>query len=431
MEKRLDYTDKLLEVVYNCNMCGACDTSCKYSMDMEVIESINEIRNHCVEAGHTNPTLDKVISNLRKLGSMVPGSPAKRGEWAEGLGLKDCTKEKVDVVFHVGCQTSFNKNMWHLAQTTAKLLQNAGVNFGVAGENETCCGGRAYQMGYRDDFLAQAKKNMEMIKKSGANTLITGCADGYQAFKVLYDQYGFKGDLEVLHVTEYLDRLIKENKLTLTKPVDMVVTYHDPCHLGRMGEHYIHWEGREVIDEIRTLDPPREYRRGTYGVYEAPRDLLRSIPGLKPVEMDRIKEYAWCCGSGGGVSESNPEFSMWTARSIPPAVNDLSYHLDGNTLNLTWNIPLEEQNTTVKPAGCIVYRSKIELSGHDCQKCPEQFKPIADILVESDASGKNVQKKMTHRERLEKRYRYTYKVTLYTPSGVFSNDSNYVVFIYE
>ena len=80
-----------------------------------------------------------------------------------------------------------------------------------------------------------------------------------------------------------------------------------------MGEHYIHWEGREVIDEIRTLDPPREYRRGTYGVYEAPRDLLRSIPGLKLVEMDRIKEYAWCCGSGGGVSESNPEFSMWTA----------------------------------------------------------------------------------------------------------------------
>jgi len=313
LEKRLDYTDKLLEVVYNCNMCGACDTSCKYSMDTEIIESINEIRNHCVDTGHTNPTLDKVISNLRKLGSMVPGAPAKRGEWADGLGLKDCTKEKVDVVFHVGCQTSFNKNMWHLVQTTAKLLQNAGVNFGIAGENETCCGGRAYQMGYRDDLLAQAKKNMGMIKKCGAKTLITGCADGYQAFKVIYDQYALKGDLEVLHVTEYLDRLIKENKLTPAKPVDMVVTYHDPCHLGRMGETYIHWEGREVIDEIRTLDPPKEYRRGTYGVYEPPRDILMSIPGLKIVEMDRIKEYAWCCGSGGGVSESNPEFSMWTA----------------------------------------------------------------------------------------------------------------------
>jgi Fe-S oxidoreductase len=313
LEKQLDITDKFLEVLYNCNMCGACDTSCKYSMDMEVIESINELRNHCVETGHTVPALDKVINNLRKIGTMVPGSPAKRGEWAQGLGLKDFTKEKVDLVFHIGCQTSFNQNMWGLAQTTAKLLQKAGVDFGIAGENETCCGGRAYQMGYRDDFLAQAKKNMEMIKKSGATTLVTGCADGYQAFKVLYDQYGLKGDLEVLHITEYLAQLIKEQKLTPTKQIDMVVTYHDPCKLGRMGEPYIHWEGKEVIDEIRTLDPPKEYRRGTYGTYEPPRQVLRSIPGLKLVEMYRTKEYAWCCGAGGGVVESNPDFSNWTA----------------------------------------------------------------------------------------------------------------------
>jgi Fe-S oxidoreductase len=168
-------------------------------------------------------------------------------------------------------------------------------------------------MGYREDFFNQARKNMDMIKKSGAKTLVTGCADGYQAFKVLYDQHGFKGDLEVLHITEYLARLIKEGKLKPRRKVNKVVTYHDPCHLGRKGEPWIHWEGREIIDEIRTLDPPREYRRGTYGVYEPPRDVLKSIPGLKLVEMDRIKEYAWCCGAGGGVNESNPEFSMWTA----------------------------------------------------------------------------------------------------------------------
>ena len=313
LEKRLEYTDKLLDIIYNCNMCGACDTSCKYSMDMEPMEAINEIRIDAVQSGHTKPALDKVVDSMRKTGTMVPGAKAKRGAWAEGLGIKDCTREKVDVVFHVGCQTSFNKDMWPLARITAKLLQKAGVDFGIAGNNETCCGGRAYQMGYKEDFLTQAKKNMDMIKKSGAKTVVTGCADGYQAFKVLYDQFGLKGDLEVLHITEYLARLIKEGKLKPTKKVDMVVTYHDPCHLGRKGEPYIHWNGKVIINEIRTMDPPKEYRRGTKGVYEPPRDILKSIPGLKLVEMDRIKEYTWCCGAGGGVDVSNPAFSRWTA----------------------------------------------------------------------------------------------------------------------
>jgi Fe-S oxidoreductase len=313
LEKRLDYSDKLLEVVYNCQMCGACDTSCKYAMDMDVLEPINEIRINCVEGGHTNPALDKVINSLRKQGTMVPGAKVKRGEWAAGLNLKDCTREKVDVIYHVGCQTSFNKDMWKLARATVKLLQKAGVNFGIGGENETCCGGRAYQMGYKQDFLNQAKKNMEMIKKSGARTLVTGCADGYNAFKVLYDKFGLRGKLEVLHITEYLARLIKEGKIKPRKKVDVTVTYHDPCYLGRLGEPYIHWKGKEIVGEIRTFDPPKEYRRGLYGVYEPPRDVLKSIPGLKLVEMDRIKEYAWCCGAGGGVNETNPEFATWTA----------------------------------------------------------------------------------------------------------------------
>ena len=89
------------------------------------------------------------------------------------------------MLYFVGCLTSYEKQ--NLAQTTAKILQKAGVNFGIAGEAEMCCGGRAYQMGYQADFLAQAKKNMAMIQKAGVKTLVTGCADCYQAFKVLYD----------------------------------------------------------------------------------------------------------------------------------------------------------------------------------------------------------------------------------------------------
>jgi Fe-S oxidoreductase len=204
--------------------------------------------------------------------------------------------------------------MWEVAQVTITLLQKAGVDVGIAGESESCCGGRAYQMGYREDFLRQARRNMEAFQKSGAKMLVTGCADGYYAFKVLYDKFGLKGGLEVLHTTEYLDRLIKEGKIRLAREVPLTVTYHDPCHLGRLGEPYIHWEGRRIPGHIIVFDPPKEFRRGTHGVYEPPREILRSIPGLSLVEMDRVKEYAWCCGAGGGVRETNPGFALWTAR---------------------------------------------------------------------------------------------------------------------
>jgi Fe-S oxidoreductase len=313
LEKKIDYSDKLLEVVYNCQMCGGCDIACKYGMDMEVLEPINEMRTQCVADGHTLRSLDGVISGLRKQGTMVLGAGSKRGDWAEGLDVKNYTKQKVKVVYHAGCRLSYDKEMWGVAQDTVKLLQKAGIDVGIAGEKELCCGSRAYQMGYRDDFLNQAKKNMEIFEKSGAETLVTGCADCYYGFKVLYDKFDLKGKLEVLHTTEYLDRLIKEGKLKPARKVAMKVTYHDPCHLGRLGEPYIHWQGKQVPGQIRIFEPSREFRRGTKGVYQPPRDVLGSIPGIKLVEMDRIKEYAWCCGAGGGVKETNPEFARWTA----------------------------------------------------------------------------------------------------------------------
>ena len=308
------YSDRLLDIVYNCQMCGACDVSCKYAMDMEVLEPIYEFRIKAVEDGHTNPALDKVINSLRQQGTMVVSAKGKRAAWAEELNLKDATKEKVEVYYHVGCLTSYDRNYQKLAKATVKILKKAGVDFGIGYENETCCGGRAFKMGYKQDFLNQAKKNTDMLKKASAKTLVTGCADGYQAFKVLYDKYNLKGDLEVLHITEYLARLLKEGKLKLNKKVDLNVTYHDPCYLGRLGEPWIHWEGKRIPGHRFIFDPPKVYRRGTHGVYAPPRDVLMSIPGVKLAEMDRIKEYAWCCGAGGGVNESNPEFSMWTAK---------------------------------------------------------------------------------------------------------------------
>jgi Fe-S oxidoreductase len=287
--------------------------SCKYAMDMEVLEPLYEIRFRCVEEGHTNPTLDKLITMLRKQNTMVAGTQSKRGDWAKGLDIKDASNEQVKVLYHVGCRTSYDKDLWKVAKATVSLLTKADIDVGIAGANEVCCGGRAYQMGYMQDFMNQAKKNLEMFKQSGAEIVVTSCADGYQAFKVLYEKCGMKPDVEVLHITEYLDRLIKEGKLKPGKKVNMRVTYHDPCRLGRLGEPYIPWAGKEIPGHVRLFDPPREFMRGTYGVYEPPRNILKSIPGLQLVEMDRIKEYTWCCGSGGGVETSNPDYAEWTA----------------------------------------------------------------------------------------------------------------------
>jgi Fe-S oxidoreductase len=313
LKNGFDYTDRLLHIVYNCQMCGACGVSCNYAMDMEVIEPITEFRIKCVEGGKTHPALDKVISSLRTNGSMVPPT-GKRGDWASGLNLKDATNEKVDVLYHVGCLTSYDRNLQKLARATVKILQKAGVDFGIAGDAEICCGGPAYQMGYQEDFLAQAKRNMAFLKQAGIKTVVTASAHAYHAFKVLYDKFNLKGDLKVLHTSEYIAELTKAGKLEPRKKVDLAVTYHDPCNLGRLGEPWIHWQGKKVPGDRFVFDPPKVYRRGTHGVYEPPRDVLKSIPGIKLTEMTRIKEYAWCCGAGGGVSASNPEFAQWTAR---------------------------------------------------------------------------------------------------------------------
>lgn len=315
LEKGFNYTPWYLSSLYNCQQCGACDVSCKYGMDMEVLLPIQELRIKAVEDGHAHPALAKVVERMAKTGSMVPMEGAGRGDWAQGLGLKDASQEKVEVLYHVGCLTSFDKGFRQLAQATAHILTAAGVDFGILGEAETCCGGRAYEMGHKQDFLTQAKKSLEQIKATGAKTLVTSCAECYQAYKVLYDRFGLRDDreLKVLHITQLMADLLAQGKLEPKKALDLCVTYHDPCHLGRLGEPWIHWQGKKVPGDRFIFDPPKPYRRGGGGVYEPPRQVLSSLPGVVLTEMDRIKEYAWCAGSCGGVIDSNPEFAQWTA----------------------------------------------------------------------------------------------------------------------
>ncbi|MGB2856369.1 MAG: (Fe-S)-binding protein [Dehalococcoidia bacterium] len=315
LDGRIDYTDKLVEIVYQCQMGGACDVSCKVNRDMDPLEVMLELRAKCVEEGQVLPAHMVMIESLRSDDNVLGEPKAERGKWAEGLDVKDITKEKTEVLYFAGCRYSFDRDLQKIAGDAIALLKIAGVDVGISGKEEACCGGRAFEIGYRGELIKYAEHNIETWNAAGVRTVVTPCSDCYGAFKFHYPRIGKEMNFEVLHITEYLDRLIKEGGLKPIKKVPLKVTYHDPCHLGRLSEPYIPWEGveRKVLGQVIIKDPPREYRRGTSGIYEPPRGILRSIPGIELLEMERIKEYAWCCGAGGGVKEAYPEFALWTA----------------------------------------------------------------------------------------------------------------------
>ena len=312
---RSDYTDRVLDVIYKDLSCGLCDVSdkvCRYNL--EPLGNVLELKARAVTDGQLLPQHMPFIDNLKKEDTMMLGVvKADRGNWAKGLDVKNLTEEKAEVAYFAGCRFSFDEELQKIPRMALTLLKNAGIDVGIMGADESCCGGRAYQMGYRGEFVKFAENNIEAWKTAGVKTVVTSCSDGYFAFKRLYPELG--STVEVLHIVEYIDRLIKEDKLKLSKPVNMTVTYHDPCHLGRQGEPYVPWDGeqKKILNQVVIHEPRKPRYNGAWGIYDPPRDILKSIPGLELVEMERIREYAWCCGSGGGCIDAYPEFSAWTA----------------------------------------------------------------------------------------------------------------------
>jgi len=314
LQERIEIDDTFLDVLYKCLMDGSCDISCKVQQDLEPLQLMQELRIKCVEDGQLLPAHMMVIEGLQKEDNMMQLLKDDRGKWAEGLDVKDLTSETGEVLYHAGCRYSFDEELWPVARAGLTILRDAGIDVGIMGVEESCCGGRAYELGYAGELVKYAEHQIETFRAAGVRTVVTPCSDCYAAFNVLYDKIDKKPDIEVLHITQYLDRLIKEGRLQLTKEVPMTVTYHDPCHLGRLGEPWVHWQGRETkgMGQMIVHDPPKKFRRGAGGVYEPPRDILKNIPGLNFVEMYRIREYAWCCGAGGGVIDAFPDFAEWT-----------------------------------------------------------------------------------------------------------------------
>jgi len=308
------YSDTVREIAFTCLTCGACDVSCKVCRyNLEPLEMVRELKSKLVEDGQRLEAHQAIVDSLNREGNSMSAPRGERGKWAENLDLPNLHSKKADVLFHVGCRYSYDRELQQSARKIVELLQEAGMTVGILGAHEMCCGGRLYSMGYKDEFDRLAKANMNAWARAGVKTVITSCADCYHAFKRLYPRLGSR--VEVFHIVEALDQLISQGKIKFSREVPLTVTYHDPCHLGRQGEPYIPWEGveKKIKGQIVVYEPNKPRYNGAWGVYDPPRNVLKSIPGLRLVEMERIREYSWCCGAGGGVREGFPEYSEWVA----------------------------------------------------------------------------------------------------------------------
>jgi Fe-S oxidoreductase len=279
--------DDLRERVYACTGCLSCQQQCGVYHHNHVFEVVQSVREEAVTRGLMKPEYMAIYYGLRGEDNVFGEPKSKRGDWAKGVDIKNATRESVDVLYHAGCLLSYDSELWDVAKAAVALLNAAGINAGIMGAEECCCGGRSYEIGYTGEFTKYGEHSMETFNSLGVSKVVTSCSDGYATFRNLYQKLDIKQKYEPLHMAEYLPQLVRDGSLKLTKEVPMKVTYHDPCHLGR--------------------------HLGDNALYDQPRELLKGIPGIELVEMKRNRENAWCCGAGAGVSQANPDLSLWTA----------------------------------------------------------------------------------------------------------------------
>ena len=270
------------DVLWSCTTCRGCEEHCPV-----FIEHINKIidmrRNLVMMESKFDPTVVATFKNMERNGNPWGFAAEERLDWAEGLDLKLLADDKdVDVLYWVGCAGAYDDANKKVARAMVKILNAAGVNFGVLGMEEMCTGDAARRLGNEYLFQMMAMQNIETLNGYGVKKIVTACPHCFNTLKDEYPQFG--GDYEVIHHTEFISDLIKNGRLNLSGEIAETISYHDSCYLGRYN-----------------------------GIYKAPRDIVNALPGAISVEMERNKKKSFCCGGGGG--------HMWMELDIGERVN--------------------------------------------------------------------------------------------------------------
>ena len=314
LQERIGADGKLADIVFSCRSCGYCDVACKYIMDAERHLVNMALKETLAEAGLAPEEHKAMRRNIQEQGTLFSGLPVP---WEKGLDLKNAPRDKARVLLWAGCSARHDPGQARTMRLFARILQRAGVDFAILGDQESCCGLPAYWSGFADTFTQAAHKAGTAMERSGAKTVVCVCGACLGAMRSKFPAYGVQVDVEILHATEFLERLIKKRRLKLHSPSPMRVTYHDPCYLGRQAEPHKQGTGVEksAFGQMAYTDPPKTIRYGTEGVFHAPRVVLNSTEGLEFMEMHRIREYAFCCGAGGGIAPSHKAMAEQSAAS--------------------------------------------------------------------------------------------------------------------
>jgi Fe-S oxidoreductase/nitrate reductase gamma subunit len=254
----------------SCTTCGACMEECP--SNIEHVQSIMDLKRYkALTLGDIPPEAATTINNIRINGNPWGVSQDDRFNWADDLDVPVIeTGKKVDYLYYVGCAGSYDSSNQKVVKDTVELLKKAGVDFAVMGKTEKCNGDPIRRFGDEYSFFEVAIENIANMNKYDFGKVVTHCPHCLHTIGKEYAKFD-DGDFETIHHTELLADLLKNEKLKPTKAVDEELTYHDPCYLGRH-----------------------------HGEYDAPREILESIPGVKIKEMEKNKDKALCCGMGGG-----------------------------------------------------------------------------------------------------------------------------------